>query len=152
MAKTSQLGDDIPNNAKIWGHSSNIQMPKPVIMKNKDANKIKQEYKTMQMQKIKELTNTDVEEEKQIIEENYNELMKSKMQEIQEITKTINRLESQTEKQKIKNIKTAIQYFDDIIESDKPSKQALAQVLDKIIIYKGKRLEFKLKVSIDKLL
>lgn len=114
--------------------------------------KIKQEYKTMQMQKIKELTNTDVEEEKELIEENYNDLMKSKMLEIQEITKTINRLESQTEKQKIKNIKTAIQYFDDIIDSDKPSKQALAQVLDKIIIYKGKRLEFKLKVSIDKLL
>lgn len=114
--------------------------------------KIKQEYKTMQMQKIKEIVSAQTEKEKELIEETYNELIKNKIIEIQEITKTIDKLENQSENQKVKNIKTAIEYFDDIIKSDRPSKQLLAQVLDKIIIYKDKRIKFKLKISIDKLI
>ena len=69
-----------------------------------------------------------------------------------EITHTIQRLERQTEDEKVKNIKSAIEYFDEIIKTDIPSKQILAQVLDKVIITKNKNLEFKLKINIDELI
>lgn len=42
MTKTTQLFD-VPITAKVWGHSSNIQMPKPILIKNKDAENIIQE-------------------------------------------------------------------------------------------------------------
>ncbi len=135
----------------------NIEKIKSKSKSNKDKlkiklDKIKNEYKTMQIQKVKELSKATSTEEKEIIEETYEEMIKQKINEIQEITTTLNKLEAQTESEKVKNIKTAIEYFDDIIKSDKPSKQVLYQVLDKVIITRNKNLEFKLKMSIDKLL
>lgn len=114
--------------------------------------KVKNEYKIMQMQKVKELSKYESIAEKEIVEETYDNMIKQKMNEIQDLSQTINRLESQTENEKMQNIKTAIEYFDDIINSDKPSKQVLHQVLEKVIITKNKGLEFKLKLSIDKLI
>lgn len=111
--------------------------------------KVKHEYKIMQIQKIKDLSMAETLEEKQIIEESYLDMIKTKLNEIQEITKTINKLESQTENEKVANIKNAIEYFDEIIKSDVPSKQIIAQVLDKVIITKNKNLEFKLKINIE---
>ena len=111
--------------------------------------KIKNEYKTMQIQKIKDLSRAESIEEKQLIEESYLDMLKTKSNEIQEITHTIQRLENETYSDKVKNIKSAIEYFDDIIQADKPSKQLLAQVLDKVIITKNKNLEFKLKINIE---
>ena len=135
----------------------NIEKIKSKTKSNKDKlkiklDKIKNEYKTMQIQKVKELSKATSTEEKEIIEETYEEMIKQKINEIQEITTTLNKLEAQTQSEKVKNIKTAIEYFDDIIKSDKPSKQVLYQVLDKVIITRNKNLEFKLKMSIDKLL
>lgn len=114
--------------------------------------KVKQEYKTAQVQKIKEISKATTEEEKDLIEETYNEIISKKLNEMQDITSTIRRLENETETQKIKNIKNAIEYFDDIIKTDEPSKKVLSQVLDKIIITKNKNIEFKLKVNIEKLI
>ena len=114
--------------------------------------KIKHEYKTMQMQKIKDLSMAETVEEKQLIEESYLDMLKTKSNEIQEITKTIDKLESQTANEKVENIKNAIEYFDDIIKSDIPSKKVLAQVLEKVIITKNKNLEFKLKMNIEELI
>ena len=111
--------------------------------------KVKHEYKIMQIQKIKDLSMAETLEEKQIIEESYLDMIKTKLNEIQEITKTINKLETQTENEKVANIKNAIEYFDEIIKSDVPSKQIIAQVLDKVIITKNKNLEFKLKINIE---
>ena len=106
----------------------------------------------MQIQKIKEISSTESEEEKELIEDTYTDIIKNKALEIQEITKIINKMETQTNKDKVENIKNAIEYFDDIIKSDKPSKQILSKVLDKIIITKNKNLEFKLKINIDELI
>lgn len=114
--------------------------------------KIKQEYKTMQMQKIKEIAVAQTNEERKLIEETYTDLIKCKMIEIHEITKILNKIESQSEREKVDNIKKAIDYFDDIVNAKIPSKQLLTQVLDKIIIYKNRVIEFKLKISIDKLI
>ena len=114
--------------------------------------KAKHEYKTIHTQKIKELAYSNTEEEKQLIEEIYLDLIKQKAKEIQDITNILNKFNNQVEKEKIKNIKNAIEYFDDIIKSDKPPKQVLSQILDKVIITRNKNLEFKLKINIDELI
>lgn len=114
--------------------------------------RVKQEYKVMQKQKIKDLTEAETEEEKKLIEETYTDIIKQKVKEIQDISQVLNNLETQTEKEKINNIKKAIDYFDEIIKTEVPSKQLLAQVLDKIIIHKNKNIEFKLKINIDELI
>ena len=137
--------------------SINIHTLKTKSKNNKEKlkvklDKIKNEYKTMQIQKVKELTKAETLEEKEIIEGIYSEIIKIKMNEIQEVTHTIQRLEKETEDEKVNNIKTAIQYFDEIIKSDVPSKLILAQVLDKVIITKNKNLEFKLKINIDEMI
>lgn len=132
----------------------NIHTIKTISKNNKEKlkvklDKIKNEYKTMQIQKVKELSKAETLEEKGIIEDTYSEIIKTKMNEIKEISHTIQRLENETEDEKVKNIKSAIEYFDEIIKSDVPSKQILAQVLDKVMITKNKNLEFKLKMNID---
>ena len=113
--------------------------------------KIKNEYKTIQFQQIKELAKVGTIEEREIVEEAYSNLIKDKMTEIQKVTKTLDKLEKITKNQKDNNFKKAIYYFDDIIKSDKLSKQVLTQILDKIIITKNKNIEFKLKINIDNL-
>lgn len=135
----------------------NVETMKSKTKSNKQKMKIKldrvkQEYKVMQKQKIKDLTEAETEEEKELIEETYIEIIKQKVKEIQDISRVLNNLETQTEKEKINNIKKAIDYFDEIIKTEVPSKQLLAQVLDKIIIRKNKNIEFKLKINIDELI
>ena len=135
----------------------NVETMKSKTKSNKQKMKIKldrvkQEYKVMQKQKIKDLTEAETEEEKELIEETYIEIIKQKVKEIQDISQVLNNLETQTEKEKINNIKKAIDYFDEIIKTEVPSKQLLAQVLDKIIIHKNKNIEFKLKINIDELI
>lgn len=114
--------------------------------------RIKQEYKQMQIQKVKEMTQVKTAEEQEIVEETYSQMIKDKLKEITEITETLKQIENQTQKEKVKTVKRAIDYFDEIIKSDTPSKEVLAQVLDKVIIYRNKNLEFKLKVNLDKLI
>lgn len=114
--------------------------------------RIKQEYRQMQTQKIKEMTKVKTAEEEEIVEETYSKMLADKLKEITDTTQTLKQLEQQTEKQKVKTIKQAIDYFDEIIKAEEPAKEVLKQVLDKIIIYEGKNLEFKLKVNLDKLI
>ena len=114
--------------------------------------RIKQEYRQMQMQKVKEMTKVKTAEEEEIVEETYSQMIEDKLKEITKITETLRYLENQTQKDKVKKVKQALEYFDEIIKAEEPAKEVLAQVLDKIIIYEGKNLEFKLKVNLDKLI
>ncbi len=114
--------------------------------------RIKEEYRKMQTQKVKEMTKVKTAEEEEIVEETYSQMIKDKLTEITEITETLRKLESQDQKDKVKNVKQAIEYFDEIIKSNAPPKEVLEQVLDKIIIYTNKNLEFRLKVNLDKLI
>lgn len=128
------------------------------ISKNNDEkmklklDKVRQEYKIMQLQKIKELANAETEDEKTIIDETYSEIIKTKLKEITDINEAIQRKENKTDSIKRKELKQAMDYFDEIIKSNKPSKELLSKVLDKIIIYKDKSLEFKLKINIEELI
>ncbi len=112
--------------------------------------RIKQEYRQMQTQKIKEMIKVKTEEERNIIEETYSKMSQYKLNEIIGITETLKNMEDKTEK--VKTIKQSIDYFDEIIKSETPSKEILTQILDKIIIYRNKNLEFRLKVNFDKLI
>lgn len=114
--------------------------------------RLKQEYKTMQTQKIKEISKSETKQEEELIENTYSELIKSKYKEIQETIEIIDKYKDLSENEKIKKIKTAIEYFDDIIKTEVPSKQVIAQVLDKIVLTKNKNIEFKLKMNIDELI
>ena len=114
--------------------------------------RIKQEYRQMQTQKIKEMTKVKTAEEEEIVEETYSQMIEDKLKEITEITETLRHLENQSQKDKVKKVKQALEYFDEIIKAEAPTKEVLAQVLDKIIIYQNKNLEFRLKVNLDKLI
>ena len=114
--------------------------------------KAKQEYKIMQRQKVKEMASARSEEEKTVIAETYSELIEQKLQEITELTKTLSSLSTQTNKRKRENLKQAINYFDEIIKSETPSKEVLSQILEQIVINQDKSLRFELKMSIERLI
>ena len=57
-----------------------------------------------------------------------------------------------SEKEKVKELKTAIEYFDEIILSDEPNRYILECLIDKIWIYHDKSIKFELKPDIAELL
>ena len=148
---------DLKKQYKDILKSMKLEQPKE---KSKDNRKklevklerLKQEYKTMQTQKIKEISKSETKQEEELIENTYSELIKSKYKEIQETIEIIDKYKDLSANEKIKKIKTAIEYFDDIIKTEVPSKQLIAQVLDKIVLTKNKNIEFKLKMNIDELI
>ena len=54
-------------------------------------------------------------------------------------------------KEKVQKLKTAVEYFDDIINSDEPNRYILESLIDKIWIYHDKSIRFDLKPEIEKL-
>ena len=55
-------------------------------------------------------------------------------------------------KEKVQKLKTAVEYFDDIINSDEPSRYVLENLIDKIWIYHDKSIKFDLKSEIERLI
>lgn len=116
----------------------------------KELKQLKAEYKMASEEKIKEMANNP--SEKEIIEENYKTIEDEKIKRIQGIKATIERLNSENVEIKKQKVKNAIDYFDEIINSDVPSKDVLNNVLKEIKIYHDKTIKFELKVEIDKLI
>lgn len=116
----------------------------------KELKNAKKEYSELIIEKVKQLASNK--DSQDIIKESFEEIEHEILAKIKRIEGTINRIQSEDVQTKRKNIKKAIDYFDEIIESDNPSKNILNEVLEKIIVYPGKSIEFKLKVSIDKLI
>ena len=56
----------------------------------------------------------------------------------------------QTLEQNIIKLKTAVEYFDEIINSEEPNRMILQMLIDKICIYRDKIVIFKLKTDINK--
>ena len=52
----------------------------------------------------------------------------------------------------MEKIKTAVEYFNEIIDLEKPNKMILQMIIDKIYISKDKTIRFKLKPDIKKLI
>ena len=60
--------------------------------------------------------------------------------------------EQDISKEKIKKLKTSMEYFEDIISSEIPSRYVLENIIDTIWIYSDKTVKFDLKVDIEKLI
>ena len=116
----------------------------------RELEKLKMEYKMIAEEKIKQLaSNIDG---KEIIEETFEVIEKEKLSKIQGIKVTLDRINSEDAERKKQKVKNAIDYFDEIINAERPSKELLNNVLEEIKIYHDKTVKFELKMEIDKLI
>ena len=103
-------------------------------------------------QKVKDLTSSTNEYQKQMIENTYKELENEKTNQIEKLQQILKKEEQEISKEKIKKLKATIEYFEDIIESEMPNRYVLENIIDIIWIYSDKTLKFDLKVNIEKLI
>ena len=89
---------------------------------------------------------------REIIENTYKELEKEKMQNISYLQALLEKDEKENLEEKANKLKTSIEYFDDIINSEVPNKMILQMIIDKIYIYRDKTIRFDLKTDIEKLI
>ena len=127
----------------------------PINQKEKlklEIENLNNEYKVLINQKIKDLSVSTNDYQKSIIENTYKELEKCKTDRIEKLQKMLGQEIEDSEKEKVKELKTAIEYFDEIILSDEPNRYILECLIDKIWIYHDKSIKFELKPDIAKLL
>lgn len=110
------------------------------------------EYKMLLNQKIRDLAVQKSIEQTQIITETYKSLEKEKMDTIIKLKKELEKEEQQIINEKIENIYTAIDYFDQIINSEEPSRENLENIIETIWIYHDKSIKFDLRVDIKSLI
>ena len=113
---------------------------------------LKAEYKVLLNQKIKDLAGNNNEYQRQMIEKSYKELELEKTNKIEKLQEILNKSELEISKEKIKKLKTAMEYFEDIISSEIPSRYVLENIIDTIWIYSDKTVKFDLKVDAEKLI
>lgn len=112
---------------------------------------LKAEYKVLLNQKIKDLANNTNGYQKQMIEGSYKELEIEKTSRIEKLQEVLQK-EQEISKEKIIKLKTAMEYFDEIISAEEPSRYILENIIDTIWIYSDKTVKFDLKVDIEKLI
>ena len=113
---------------------------------------LKAEYKVLLNQKIKDLAGNNNEYQKQMIEDSYKELELEKTSKIEKLQELLQKAEQDISKEKIKKLKTAMEYFDEIISAEVPSRYVLENIIDTIWIYSDKTVKFDLKVDTQKLI
>lgn len=91
----------------------------------------------------------EAEDYKQIVLDSYNKLEEDKKQRIKSLRCQVLELKNSTSIDKEKSIKTAINIMDQIILSEKPKRKLLESILDSITIYKGRIIEFRLKINLQ---
>ena len=114
-------------------------------------NILNEEYKMLINQKVKELAFCNNSMQREIIENTYKELEKEKMHSIAYLQGLIQSDEKKSLEEKIQELKTALEYFDEIINAKEPNRIILQMIIDKIYIHRDKTIRFKLKIDIDKL-
>lgn len=115
-------------------------------------NILNEEYKMLINQKIKEMASCNNSMQREIIENTYKELEKEKMQSITYLQEAIQNDKKKNLEEKLKKLKTSLEYFDEIINAKEPSRIILQMIIDKIYIHRDKTIRFKLKTNIDKIL
>ena len=113
---------------------------------------LKAEYKVLLNQKIKDLASNINKYQKQMIEDSYKELEIEKTSRIEKLKEILQKEEQEISKEKIIKLKTAMEYFDEIISAEVPSRYVLENIIDTIWIYSDKTVKFDLKVDIEKLI
>ena len=109
------------------------------------------EYKMLINQKIKEMAFCNNPMQREIIENTYKELESEKMQSITYLQEAIQNDKKKNLEQKKQQLKTSLEYFDEIINAKEPSRIMLQMIIDKICICRDKTIIFKLKTDINKL-
>ena len=132
-----------------------LKQDKKIDNKFKLQNKLNilnEEYKMLVNQKIKELASSNNSFERKLVEDTYKELEQEKMKNISYLQVLIENDEKKNLEQKSNKLKTAVEYFDEIINSEVPNRMILQMIIDKIYIYKDKTIVFNLKTDIQKLI
>lgn len=114
-------------------------------------NILNEEYKMLINQKIREIANCNNSIQKEIIENTYKELEREKMQSITYIQEAIQNDKKKNLEEKKQQLKTSLEYFDEIINSEEPNRIILQMLIDKIYIYRDKTIRIDLKSNIEKL-
>ena len=86
------------------------------------------------------------------MENNYVGAIVSRLNTLSNSINTLERLSNEDLERKRQKLKKAIDYFDEIIKAEIPSKDLLNNVLKEIKIYHDKTIKFELKMEIDKLI
>lgn len=66
--------------------------------------------------------------------------------------KLLEKQQEDLDKEKIRDLKIVIEYFDDIIKSNEPNRYILECLIDKMWIYHDKSVKFELKPEISRLI
>ena len=115
-------------------------------------NILNEEYKILVNQKVKELASANNKKTREITENIYKELEKDKMQNILYLQDLLEKDEKENWEEKISKLKTSIDYFDEIINSELPNRMILQMLIDKIYIDRDRTIKFGLKVDINKMI
>ena len=114
-------------------------------------NILNEEYKMLVNQKIKEMASYNNSTQRKFIENTYKELEAEKMQSITYLQVAIQNDEKKNLEDKKQQLKTSLEYFDEIINAKEPSRIILQMIIDRIYIHRDKTIRFSLKADIDKL-
>lgn len=117
----------------------------------KEYNLLTEEYKLLLSQKIKDLVQITSLEQREMVENAYKDLESSKQSQIISLKETLAKDDEKILEDKEKKIKSAMDIFDEIINTNEPSKYLLNSIIDKIVIYNDKTIEFILKGNIKRL-
>lgn len=117
----------------------------------KDLDIANQELKVLLTQKIKDIMKESNADFRRITEDLYTQLEAEKKKKISELYQKMTELQKITNGDIENNVKSTIAIFDNVINAEIPERKHLEQILDKIMVYNDRSVEFKLKVSIDEL-
>ena len=84
--------------------------------------------------------------------ENYSSIEEEKRQNISYLQIVIESNEKKQLEEKANKLKTAVEYFDEIIKSEVPNRMILQMLIDKIYINREKMIRFELKTDIEKMI
>ncbi|HEY5524987.1 MAG TPA: recombinase family protein [Clostridium sp.] len=110
-----------------------------------------EEHKLLIKQKMRALMREKVEERMVTIEKAFDDLLDEKIKSVTNLNHRISELKKLTTSDVEDSIKNNIIIFDSIINAEVPDRKDLEIILDKILVYEDKSLEFILKVSIERL-
>lgn len=119
---------------------------------NKNLEILNNELKVLINQKVKDILKEKEYELRKIVEDNYTELIDNKKNEINNLGKKIEELKKVNSKNIEKRLKSNIEIFDNIINSEIPNRKDIEMVLSKIILQEKDNVDIKLKVNINEII
>lgn len=117
----------------------------------REYNILNEEYKLLLSQKIKDLVQVTSLEQREMVENAYKDLESSKQSQIISLKETLAKDDEKILEDKEKKLKSALDIFDEIISTNEPSKYLLNSIIDRIVLYNDKTIEFILKGDIKKI-